>query len=74
MSDEISDWETEGGAVDFSPSVVLVVPQSSLDDKDVRDLIAESRRERVRVQIVPDSEWKSWQLIFEAMDKEQENG
>lgn len=67
MSDEIADWEAEGGAIDVRPGVVMIVPFSSLEGEDSEELIGlitDMRRERVRIEFVHDHEWKAYQALL----------
>ncbi len=69
MSNEIADWESEGGAIDPSPGVVMVLPKGSLDDPEFMALVREAKRERVRVEVVSEETWRGWLRMFEAMDE-----
>lgn len=67
---EIEDWESEGGAIDHSPGVVLVISQSEYErnDSEMQELIKDMRRERVRIMIVSDQYWESFKHLIEIGD------
>ncbi len=67
MSD-IENWESEGGSVDHSPGVVMVLPQSALEDEEIRELVREAKRERVRIQVVNEHTWRGWLRMIDAME------
>lgn len=65
---EIEEWESEGGAVDHSPGVVMVLPESALEDEEIRKLVQEAKRERVEVRVVSEAAWKGWITMIDAFD------
>lgn len=67
---EIEDWESEGGAIDHSSGVVLVISQSEYErnDPEMQELIKDMRRERVRIMIVSDQYWESFKHLIEIGD------
>lgn len=67
---EIEDWESEGGAIDPSPGVVLVISQSEYarNDLEMQELIKDMRRERVRIMVVSDQYWESFKHLIEIED------
>lgn len=66
----LEDWESEGGAIDPSPGVVMVIPQGEYErnDPEMQELIKDMRRERVRIMIVPDQYWESFKHLLEVED------
>lgn len=66
----IENWESEGGAIDHSPGVVLVIPQGEYerDDSEMQELIKDMRRERVKIMVVSDQYWESFKHLLEVED------